>query len=457
MRVLLLNPPARGIVIRDYYCSKSTKSNYLFQPIDLLMQSGILARSHELLALDAVARRLPRDQCLNEIERLKPEAILGLWGAVTNREDEEFYSRLAERVKVPVFISGEIFLDEPESWLRAHPQISGALLRFVSEGLLQYLDSGAPGPDLLVSRDGGLRGGLDPGPPREFSLGRPRHELFGYQGYRFSFARGKKFATTLTDFGCPFKCGFCVMAGLGYRTRPVEEVALEWRWLKEQGLTELFLTDQCFGASRARALLLCETLARKTPGMGFTTFTRADLLDAELLAAMKEAGCHTVIMGVESADPAILSAHHKGLSLERAEEGFALCRERGVRTVATFILGLPEDTAATIRATMRLARRLAPDFVSYNVAVPRAGTGLKKVAAAEGLADPGVDPDQAGDIVAMRTRALSREEVALLKKQAIRDFYLRPGYLWRRTVSVRSLTELTAEAREGLALILKNL
>ena len=43
MRVLLLNPPGRGIYIRDYFCSKTTKSNYLFHPIDLVMLSGTVA------------------------------------------------------------------------------------------------------------------------------------------------------------------------------------------------------------------------------------------------------------------------------------------------------------------------------------------------------------------------------------------------------------------------------
>ncbi|HUT52830.1 MAG TPA: radical SAM protein [bacterium] len=456
MKVLLLNPPARGIVIRDYYCSKSTKSNYLFQPIDLLMQSGVLAQAHELAAVDAVARRMTREACFAELERIRPDAVLGLWGAVSDTQDREFYAALAGRSPAPIFITGEVFLDDPEKWLRAHPFISGALLCFVSEGLATYLDTGAPGPDLMARKGDEIIGGLDPAPPSEFLLGRPRHELFGHDGYRFSFARGRRFATVLTDFGCPFKCGFCVMAGLGYRMRPEAEVAAEWKWLKERGVAELFVTDQCFGASRERSLELCARLGREAPA-GFTTFTRADLLDDALLAAMKGAGCHTVIMGVETADAAALKSYHKGLSLERVKDGFARCRRMKVRTVATFIIGLPEDTEESLAADMRLARELDPDFVSYNVAVPRGGTLLQRIAEAEGLAAAGVDPDQGGGVVAMRTRALSREDVARLKRRAIRDFYLRPRYLARRSLSVRSLAEFLAEAGEGLELIRKNL
>ena len=456
MRVLLLNPPAAKIAIRDYYCSKRTKSNYLFHPIDLLMQSGILAPDHELVALDATAERMSPEAALTEIASLRPEAVLGLWGAATDTEDEAFYRALRTRTAAPVFISGEVALADPPGWLRTRPFVDGVLLRFVSTGLRDWLRSGTPGPDLVVRSGEVIVGGLDPAPPREFSLGRPRQELFDSKNYRFSFARGRAFATVLTDFGCPFPCRFCVMSGLGHRLRPIGEGIDELRWLADRGVRELFVTDQCFGAARRRSLELLEAMARQVPGLSFTTFTRADLLDAELVGAFKAAGCHTLIMGVESASTEILSGYKKELDRGKLEAGFGLCRQAGIRTVATFIVGLPEDTEAGLRATMALARRLDPDFVSYNVAVPRATTGLRESALAEGLYDGAPNPDQAGDAAAMRTRSLSRDQVAALKRAAVRDFYLRPGYLLRRLSSVSDLRALLAEAREGLALIAKN-
>ena len=456
MRVLLLNPPAAKIAIRDYYCSKRTKSNYLFHPIDLLMQSGILAPDHELVALDATAERMTPEAALVEIASQRPEAVLGLWGAATDTEDEAFYRALGARTAAPVFISGEVALADPRGWLSERPFVDGALLRFVSTGLRDWLRDRAPGPDLVVRSGSGFAGALDPAPPREFSLGRPRHELFTSKNYRFSFARGRVFATVLTDFGCPFPCRFCVMSGLGHRLRPVGEVIDELRWLSDCGVRELFVTDQCFGAARRRSLELLEAMAGRAPGLGFTTFTRADLLDPDLIRAFKAAGCHTLIMGVESASAEILSGYKKQMDRAKMEAGFAWCREAGIRTVATFIVGLPEDTEAGLRATMAFARRLGPDFVSYNVAVPRAGTGLRETALAEGLYDGAADPDQAGDVASMRTRALSRGQVAALKRAAVRDFYLRPGYLLHRLRSASDLRALLAEAREGLALLSKN-
>lgn len=56
--VLLLNPPGKKRYIRDYFCSKVSKSGYLYPPTDLLLQSGLLARDFRVSALDAVAEGL---------------------------------------------------------------------------------------------------------------------------------------------------------------------------------------------------------------------------------------------------------------------------------------------------------------------------------------------------------------------------------------------------------------
>ena len=56
MRVLLLNPPGRELYVRDYFCSKTTKSNYNFHPVDLLALSGTVAAEHDVSVLDCIAQ-----------------------------------------------------------------------------------------------------------------------------------------------------------------------------------------------------------------------------------------------------------------------------------------------------------------------------------------------------------------------------------------------------------------
>ena len=64
--------------------------------------------------------------------------------------------------------------------------------------------------------------------------------------------------------------------------------------------------------------------------------------------------------------------------------------------------------------------------------------------------------DQGGADAFLPTSTLDRAAMLELKRTMIRRFYLRPSYLLRRITSVKSLWELGAQAREGLALLRRN-
>ncbi|MHC4839309.1 MAG: B12-binding domain-containing radical SAM protein, partial [Planctomycetota bacterium] len=265
-----------------------------------------------------------------------------------------------------------------------------------------------------------------------------------------------RFATLLTDYGCPYPCTFCVIGTLGFQTRPVEDVLEEVDHLRARGVTELFVMDQTFGVRRERALELCAAFEERGD-LSWTTYCRPDTADDELCAALARAGCHTLMMGVESADDEILAAYKKGYPAAQVVEGFRRARKHGLRTVGTFIIGLPEESEESIRKTLELAIQLDMDFMSLNMAVPRFGTPFRARAVELGLCDPDdLIMDQGGADAFLPTRTLDREAMLRLKKHMIRRFYLRPAYLWRRLRTTGSLYELRAQAREGLALLLRN-
>ncbi|MBN2370272.1 MAG: radical SAM protein [Vicinamibacteria bacterium] len=460
-RVLLLNPPAPDLVVRDYYCSKTTRSNYIFEPVDLLMQSGRLARHFDVAVLDAVVDRLDEETCRRRILALRPDAILFLTGAVSWNYDFPFLRDVKERLGgTTTFIgSGDVFLDDTERWLEENPFIDAAILDFVNDDATLFLLGRKDALETIVFRAGGvIRAARRPrARGAAFECPLPRHDLFVNPRYHFSFARSRPFATVLTDFGCPYSCSFCVMSGLGFKFRGVDNVMEELRRLKAAGVREIFFIDQTWGVRRERNLALCRRMTEERLDLGWTTFTRVDVFTPEILAAWRRAGCHTLILGVESASADTLQAYRKGYHRDKIAHGLRMVREAGIRTVGTFILGLPEDTRETVEATIRLACALPLDFASFSVAVPRFGTPLREQARAEGLIGDTRVMDQSGATVAMATRVLTREEVRRLTRKAVLRFYLRPSYLIRRALSTRSWWELITQAREGLALAARNI
>lgn len=451
MKVLLLNPPGNKTFIRDYYCSKVSKSNYLFQPIDLLIQSGILSGRHQVTVCDAIADKLSAENTLELIAKLAPDAIISLAGSVCLDDDLNFLAQ-ATLHTTTLLVSGDAFLDVPEQWLERYPYINGILLDFTSDDTLHFLDGNRQQAASIVSS--GNTGTYNRPRGQEFSVPVPQHELFNLPHYRFPFVQQQEFATVLTDFGCPYHCTFCVMATLGYRYRPVVNVMEELRYLKHLGIRELFFFDQSFGIKRERAMELCNNMASEGLTFGWVCYSRVDLIDQDLLTAMKKAGCHTIIFGVESASELILKQYRKGYTKQDILAAFRLCRASGIRTVATFILGLPEETRQTALETIDFLRNIDCDFASFNIAVPRAGTELRHNAIQEGLIkDTMTVMDQSGTTVAMASHHLSAGEIGELKHLALRTFYLRPSYLFRRLTAIRSWYELKEQVREGFHML----
>ena len=455
IKVLLLNPPGKQVYIRDYYCSKVSKSNYLFHPVDLLMLSGRLAERFELSIVDAMADRLTEHACLALVEAHMPNVIIAMIGAVSLDEDSAFLAKLVKAGR-RIVVSGDVVLDNTAEWLKQHPFVDAALLDFTSGDIVHYVEgTTTPLPNLVTRAEQGSVG-LERVFNEEFSLPIPRHDLFPSRHYRFPFVKQKAFATVLTDYGCPYKCSFCIMNTIGYKYRSAGNVIEELRFLKKIGKKDLFFIDQTFGCNAQRTTELLAAMREEDLRFGWACFSRADLLTDARLDAMQASGCHTIIIGVETGSDEVLRKYGKGCSLTQIKEAFLKCRSRGIRTVATFILGLPDETEETALATIAFAKELDPDFSSFNIAVPRMSTALRQEAIQDRLIAPDlVTMDQTGSHIAMPTRHLTKEQLKRLSARAIREFYLRPGYLLRRLAGITTFYEFKEHLSEGWSVLSK--
>lgn len=80
VKILLLNPPNKTMCLRDQYCCFTSKADYCWPPIDLLIQSGILNQEHEVKVIDAIVERITLDSCMRKILEYQPELVVSLTG-----------------------------------------------------------------------------------------------------------------------------------------------------------------------------------------------------------------------------------------------------------------------------------------------------------------------------------------------------------------------------------------
>ena len=95
----------------------------------------------------------------------------------------------------------------------------------------------------------------------------------------------------------------------------------------------------------------------------------------EMLRVLKRVGLTSITVGIESPDESRLQHYRRSaLSEDRQREFIDVCRKMGIRTVAGFLIGFPDDTEQSIRNVAQYAKRLNPTFANFNVVTPYPGT-----------------------------------------------------------------------------------
>lgn len=455
MRVILLNLPGNKIYIRGYYCSQTSKADYFPHPIDFLMISAWL-RDYDLHLVDAIRDNLDGATTIQKLKSLNPDAVIFLAGMVSWNEDKEFLQKLKKELDVMTIGVGDIFIEEGVKILIQNKAIDALLMDFCSEDIRHYLEGNYDKISNMIYRQGSeiINIELDKKYSSTFEFPIPRHDLFVGRGYRYPFVREKRYASVLTDYGCPFKCGFCVMGTLAYKYRPLENILVELDFLKDMKVREILFMDQSFGVLSERNYHLYNEMIKRKYNFGWVCFSRVDLVNYSILTMMKQAGCHTIIFGVESANSELLKKYNKGYTLEQIKDAFFLSKKTGIRTVGTFILGLPEDTKDSCYQTIDLAKKIKCDFASFNFAFPRFRTGLRTVMEKNKLFDKDLGfSDQSGGELATRSFFLTTDDLIKIRKDAFWQFYLRPQYILRQLLSVQTPYEMCLKFKNGLRII----
>jgi hypothetical protein len=208
--------------------------------------------------------------------------------------------------------------------------------------------------------------------------------------------------------GCVYDCSFCTIGRFwGRRSRPlpVARLVAEIEALRGiAGARRAYLCHDLFAADRRHALALCDALDElrertHIPPIPWEVRARIDHLDDELIERMGRAGCYRVLLGVESADPAVRAAHDKRM---RADVDVVRVVERlaaaGITPILSLILGLPGEDDASLAQTLALAldaSLAAGCNLSLHLVNPQPGCGLGETHAAASEPVEGIPPDMA--------------------------------------------------------------
>ncbi len=282
------------------------------------------------------------------------------------------------------------------------------------------------------------------------SLPPPAYHRIPFELYRpavGAYRRLPAISMTMTR-GCPGKCTFCNSAETELRSRSAESVVDEIQALQATyGIREVSFYDDTLTIFKQQVARMSELIVERKIDLTWSCFARTDCVSPSLLAKMKRAGCHQILFGIESADPVILRNIRKPIDLEQTRKAVRMVQEAGIEVRAAFMFGNPGETVASIRRTIDFAKKLDPDIAVFNITTPYPGTKMFNWARDNGylLTIDWDEYDLAHSVLDLPT--ISAEEINRMYKAAYREFFLRPGYLFRRLLRMRSLQDVRMNAQ----------
>ncbi len=289
------------------------------------------------------------------------------------------------------------FIEEPGVDAVCLGEGEGAIL-----DLVDAVEAGRPLTGIgnwWFKRDGSIE--RNPLRPLEEDLDRlpfPDRELI-YEKDRFTRESGIKHF--ITSRGCPYNCTYCfnhalaaLYRGKGKRLRQmsVDKVIEEVGWVqKRYPLQFVVFLDDLFILSTE---WLRELAARFPQEIGLPFFcnVRANLVTEDKIALLKQAGCTSVGMGVETGNPRLRNEILKrSLSDEQLIGASRLLRQAGIQLVTTNMLGLPGGTLADDFETLALNHACRPAYANAFLYQPYPRTELGEYARQHGFVEGSLD------------------------------------------------------------------
>lgn len=201
----------------------------------------------------------------------------------------------------------------------------------------------------------------------------------------------------ISSRGCPYNCTYCFNhankelfrnKGRYVRQRSVENVIEELILLRDKYHAKVFhFQDDVFTVNKKWTFDFCALYQQKIK-LPFEVQLRVNLIDEEIVRALKNAGCTLAMYGIESGNFNLRKdLLNRNISDEQILKAAGLFRKYKIRTMSVNILGLPDETIEMALQTVRLNIRCKPNYAWNSIYQPYPMTKLAEYSKQSGYFD----------------------------------------------------------------------
>lgn len=231
------------------------------------------------------------------------------------------------------------------------------------------------------------------------SLPFPDREIFDYSNLNLE---KQGIGTFMFSRGCPYHCTFCCESSLCklypnpknyFRFRsPLAAIEEIKEVIKSYPFIKFVRFDDDLLFARKEWVREFVQLYQKEIGLPFSADMRVSLATDELFSLLLQGGVHLLRFGVESGNDFILKeVLNKGITTKQIKNAFKIAKEKGIKTQAYNMVGLPSESAKEILETIKLNAQIEPDISVVSIFYPYRGTYLYELCWQKGFLKKGKD------------------------------------------------------------------
>ena len=378
MKILLINP----VLIK-----KSFATLTIVEPIGLEYLASSLLDRHEVEIFDGLPTGIDPENIINTIEKFKPDVVgISVSFSMCIKTAKDMTDFIKNSFPdLPIVFGGNAATFTAEELIK-HPSVD---IIVMGEGEITFREL----IDALEQKNynwENIAGLCYKDKTGEIRINKRRTLVKDLDSIPFpahSILKNKPEykRTIITGRGCPHGCIYCSTSAFfgNYRKRSISNIMGEIELLFTSGFdyanNNIMFIDDNFTVDENRVKEFCKEISLLREKLGqkifWTCNARIEDITENLLITMRDAGCETLLFGVESGSEDTLKFLKRNYTPDDVIRVTRMCKNLGIHTISAFIVGLPYETKEDLEKTYDLIRKI-PDISGVCILTAFPGTPI---------------------------------------------------------------------------------
>ena len=269
--------------------------------------------------------------------------------------------------------------------------------------------------------------------------------------------------------GCPYHCYYCSRPAISrkVRYRSTGNMIREIKSCYEYCHGQIDFQDDTFNLDKNRVQEFCLAVQQEKLKLKWRCNARIDLMDEELLLAMKKAGCELIHFGIEAGNERIRQkVVNKGkFTNKQIYEVMSLCKKHSIKFAGYFMIGHPTESKKNLEETRQMILKSGIDLLGLSIPTPFPGSKLYDIACQNGIisdriidtfAEKKLGEGYVGNYPVFVPTSMTKEYLYSYMKEINRKFYINIKTFWKQLrQDVTSFKKIKKDIFDLLSLILR--